>query len=805
MGQASYKRVAIKLLHRIGMALASALNYVSLRTGVAVLTLVLICQPFPLSIPSSIELSILSLVDKLVATPRKSAQVAIVSVPQENVASWLKDKYAADELLSLLSNILHSSQARIGLMLSERIAVENSQLDDYIQAAPDASAAIVRLSQKKHYLAELLADARVVQDGFQGPPWTLSAETREPELSLFSAYRIAKVVASLDKFLVDVSSESSAAVSQSLLGPRVALLWRHGENSLLPSFLSRLVVAETQAQHISDDQSWLRIEGKDLPVGRFLPGYPNIRDDARVINYSLDTALATNAFPPFVLIGSQSDSLKLMHAANALQSLAEERLYVIPHWSEWLVRVLLVIGGLIFCALNVLFSSGRRRVVVLMGFVSLLFLFAMFSAWYWHYALNVTIVSIYSVLVFLVVELWRYRAGLFKRRELMLMQAIDGTSILLEETKQYSLAMSLYQHYPDKHRRTLRLCHLSENLSRESGSGQTALEMLRDAASQTGNNRQLTQQIERLEKTIPADFGSDTLRQAATLKPETLGRYQLKSELGRGAVGVVYLGYDPAIDRQLAIKTFDERYFPPDQVAGLKARFVREAKAAGGLSHPNIVSVYDVGEESNIAYIAMDYAPGAALSDYIRRGKLLPVAEVYRIVHDVALALHYAHEHHVVHRDIKPGNIMFQRKPYSLKVTDFGIARLVNKAATATGEILGSPLYMSPEQLKGERVGPQSDLYSLGVSFYQLLTGQMPFNSDNLASLTYEIIHDKHKTARSVREDLPASATRITNRCLQKKPEARFGSALEMAKVLSLTIRKEFPAQLGKLAKGSGA
>jgi len=263
------------------------------------------------------------------------------------------------------------------------------------------------------------------------------------------------------------------------------------------------------------------------------------------------------------------------------------------------------------------------------------------------------------------------------------------------------------------------------------------------------------------------------------------GRYKLEKELGRGAMGVVYLGKDPKINRQVAIKTLDYTQFPTGELNSLKSRFFREAEAAGRLSHHNIVTVYDVGEEEGFAFIAMDYVNGEPLSNYASPDTLLPIAEVYQIMQQVAEALDYAHQQNIVHRDIKPGNIMYNRETRQLKITDFGIARITDSVKTRTGSFMGSPSYMSPEQISGNHVDGRADLYALGVSLYQLLTGKLPFAADSLAALAYKITHDKHKPVRDIRPELPGSATRIVNKALQKDPQKRYVSGAEMASAFS--------------------
>jgi serine/threonine-protein kinase len=262
------------------------------------------------------------------------------------------------------------------------------------------------------------------------------------------------------------------------------------------------------------------------------------------------------------------------------------------------------------------------------------------------------------------------------------------------------------------------------------------------------------------------------------------GRYKIEKELGRGAMGVVYLGRDPKINRQVAIKTLDYSQFSKKELATVKNRFFREAQAAGRLSHSNIVTVYDMGEEQDFAFIAMDYVAGVPLSDYTTTGALLPVREVYRIVEVVAQALDYAHQQNIVHRDIKPGNVMYDANNRQVKITDFGIARITDSVKTRTGSFMGSPSYMAPEQMTGARVDGRADIYSLGVSFYQLLTGSLPYKADSLANLAYRITNEKFRPIREVRADLPASATRIVNKALQKKPEKRYATGAEMVAAL---------------------
>lgn len=255
----------------------------------------------------------------------------------------------------------------------------------------------------------------------------------------------------------------------------------------------------------------------------------------------------------------------------------------------------------------------------------------------------------------------------------------------------------------------------------------------------------------------------------------TLGRYKIERELGRGAMGTVYLGKDPKINRVVAIKTLDlSAEFEESEIKQVKERFFREAETAGRLNHPNIVTIYDAGEEHDLAYIAMEFLKGKDLTHKLAQKKKLPVKWVMQIVMQVADALDYAHKLGVVHRDIKPANIMYNDGEDSIKVTDFGIARITDTSKTKTGVVLGTPSYMSPEQFSGKRVDGRSDLFSLGVTMFELLTGKQPFGGDSLAELMYQITNKRHPNITKIRTDLPGCVKSIIDKALSKEPEDRF-------------------------------
>jgi serine/threonine-protein kinase len=292
-----------------------------------------------------------------------------------------------------------------------------------------------------------------------------------------------------------------------------------------------------------------------------------------------------------------------------------------------------------------------------------------------------------------------------------------------------------------------------------------------------------------------------TLQLGVGEKPK-FGRFEVQKELGKGAMGVVYLGKDPKIGREVAIKTMAlSQEFEPEELAEVKERFFREAETAGRLSHPNIVTIYDTGEEHDFCYIAMELLKGGDLTPYAKPGKLLPMDKVVSIVARVADALGYAHRQGVVHRDIKPANMMYDPQSDTLKVTDFGIARLTDSSKTKTGMVLGTPSFMSPEQLAGKKIEGRSDLFSLGVSLYQLLCGRLPFEGESMAQLMFKIANEPPTEILSINPDVPPRLRAFLLHALGKNPDERFQTGEEFAGALRATLSAppSSPVDAGKV------
>ena len=258
----------------------------------------------------------------------------------------------------------------------------------------------------------------------------------------------------------------------------------------------------------------------------------------------------------------------------------------------------------------------------------------------------------------------------------------------------------------------------------------------------------------------------------------TLGRYKIISEIGQGAMGVVYKAVDPIIDRTVAIKTINLN-LSKSELEEYEMRFQQEIKAAGRLNHPNIVTIYDVGKTEQVAYMAMEFLEGKELKDLIASGQMPPADVVVDIIAQVADGLHFAHQQDIVHRDVKPSNIMVLKNSLA-KITDFGIARLPNSAVkTMTGLILGSPRYMSPEQVIGKAIDARSDIFSLGVVLYEALTGVAPFDGDNVNAIMYATVNTTPPPPSSHNRAVPPMLDLIVAKAMAKLLEDRYQTVKE--------------------------
>lgn len=285
--------------------------------------------------------------------------------------------------------------------------------------------------------------------------------------------------------------------------------------------------------------------------------------------------------------------------------------------------------------------------------------------------------------------------------------------------------------------------------------------------------------------------------------PSKLGKYEIRRELGSGAMGVVYEGWDPGIGRRVAIKTVRRDQLDRAEAAEILARFQREAQAAGRLSHPNIVGIYEYGEDEGTAFIAMEFIEGRELRDHFDASERFPLAEVGRIMGQLLAALGHAHAQGITHRDIKPANIILL-KDGSVKVADFGIARIESSNLTQAGAVLGTPAYMSPEQFMGQTVDGRSDLFSAGVILYQFLTGDKPFTG-TLTTIMHKVLQEEPPAPSALNVQVPRPFDALMAKALAKRPEDRFQTAQEFAAAITAALAPRPAAADATLVAGSEA
>jgi serine/threonine-protein kinase len=271
--------------------------------------------------------------------------------------------------------------------------------------------------------------------------------------------------------------------------------------------------------------------------------------------------------------------------------------------------------------------------------------------------------------------------------------------------------------------------------------------------------------------------------------PKTIGRYEVLDELGHGAMGSVFRARDPAMDRIVALKTILAVALASEQGGEYRQRFYREARAAGALAHPGIVPVFDVGEHEGVPYLVMEYVNGRTLADAMRKGERISLERLCEIGEQIADALGYAHRNGVIHRDIKPANILLtSRETYGHerpRITDFGVAKLAAGEITTTGQLLGTPAFMPPEQFTGAPIDGRTDLFSLGVILYWMATGDQPFPGETMTTVSYKIVHTEPIPPGKLNPAIPAALDRAILKCLAKNPADRFQTGEELAQALA--------------------
>lgn len=488
--------------------------------------------------------------------------------------------------------------------------------------------------------------------------------------------------------------------------------------------------------------------------------------------------------------------------AHSISSILQQEYFVRPAWGRW-VEIALFLGVAAFLALVVprlgaAVAAGITLAVVLALLGTEYFLLAGSGLW-----LKLVVTALFAVLGYGVMLLKRFNLAerLKFASETESAESNKMLGLAFQGQGQLDMAFDKFKRVKPVDDKLLDLLYnlaLDFERKRQFNKAESVYQYIFEQNKTFKDVEVKLNRAKKLSETVilgGGAMGSTTaggtmiMAGGGTEKP-MLGRYQVEKELGKGAMGVVYLGKDPKIGRMVAIKTMAlSQEFEADELKDVKDRFFREAETAGRLSHPNIVSIFDAGEEHDLAYIAMEFVKGGDLTRHIKPNTLLPVGEVLRLMADAADALDYAHGNSVVHRDIKPANMMLLAESKVIKLMDFGIARIADSSKTKTGMVLGTPSYMSPEQLAGKKVDGRSDLFSLGVTLYQLLTGSLPFQAESMATLMFKIANEAHASALVVRPDLPPGLAAIIDKALAKNYEQRYQRGNEMARELRELMR----------------
>jgi len=486
--------------------------------------------------------------------------------------------------------------------------------------------------------------------------------------------------------------------------------------------------------------------------------------------------------------------------AHSVSSILNEDFFIVPEWSVWAS-----LGTFFFIGLYLMFAIPHMKAGVAAA-ITLILLMALVITHYQLMTVHTTWIQLMSPAALLVIGhlLMTTRRFLITERgkaksdeessesnrmlgiafqsqgqldmafekfrkcpmNQLVMEAMYNLALDFERKRQFNKAVAVYQ-YMSNHDKQFR--DIETRMTRAQTVENTV--MLGSGGGHAGG-------------TLTLDVGG--------VEKPMLGRYEVEKEIGKGAMGAVYLGKDPKIGRVVAIKTLAlAQEFDEDELIEVKQRFFREAKTAGRLSHPYIVTIFDAGEEHDLAYIAMEFLKGHDLGRHIKVDNLLDIRTVLGIGVRTAEGLAYAHKQGVVHRDIKPSNIMYEPESNSIKITDFGIARITDSSKTKTGMILGTPSYMSPEQLAGKKIDGRSDLFSLGVMLFQLLSGFLPFQADSMASLMFKITNEEVPDIKTMRAGISDAIASVIRKALKKNTEQRYQSGIELANDLKAILASQ--------------
>ena len=805
------------------------------RAVVILATLAALAASF--NLPSGrVESLLPALAGRFMPALESSGSVAVVAIDSSTLDAYGTWPWPRDRLAEVIERLQHFSPAAIGVLLPLSGAETPAAVADMHEELDMLPAE--HRAPAKTWLQQLDTDARLAEALKSTGNVVLAMPSRNGDSSMGAAREMVRfrlpVAASnlswrqtLQRMLFaaphvaggDPDLPLTAFLDATTAGISEARTDNHHANSIrlafevdgsyLPGFeLALLIAARPDTTPVVIPGAGVHLAQQDI-IAPDLIYYPRpagevpvhslkqlMRDDAAARQLSNKTLLLGVTAPALapVLAGINGRQYSpVSWSAQALDSLLTGNAFIMPVWFHAVQRGLILLFALYLILLPSRWHEGRGPVIsALLAFMSLnigLLMLIVKAVW----LPVVTPVLFLSVIQLLLTLACRRQARLMH----IYQQVLDSRVALgghLQAQGQLELALEQYQPCLPAPAALDALYELGLEYERRRQMNRAGAiyDMLETSATGFRDVAQRAAQLTTLAERFPGSAKGAGLNQTLVLDNPVvelprLGRYQLERELGRGAMGTVYLAEDPTIGRKVAIKTLplQDDYEDGEQEQVAK-RFLQEAEAVGRLTHPNIVSIHDAGREHDLAYLTMDYVAGESLDAWVSRANLLPVWEVLEIAAEVADALDYAHANKVVHRDIKPGNILYDRDNGTVKITDFGVARLLDNNRTRTGTVLGTPSYMSPEQVTGAKINGQSDLFSLGVTLYQLLTGSVPFEGDSVAALMYRITNQKMTPLRKHRSGLPSCVGRMIGRALQKVPGKRFASGADMA----VAIRK---------------
>lgn len=761
------------------------------------------------------------------------APVAVIAIDEQSINNIGRWPWPRAQIAAMV-DLLHSYDAKViglDIIYSERdmsqglseirnliISIESDP--DHVQKGLDGVLASLKESEKRLDNDSILANSiaasnKVVLPLFfalgsptgrvsSGLPDYLQKNSIDPA-GIDSSFTAREIVPPINEFAavsaglghINILPDSDGSV-------RSELLFVNFEEKLYPSFALQLAL-----KYLNFDLKGLHL-GRDIRFGqKKIPVFENnrmlISYNTGIPHYSFFDVINKKVAPEvfrdkIVIIALNAAGLGTLQVtptevnvgpgtiiANVIDNIISNDHIIRPDWAPALEVIMILIFGIYIALLIPHLKAGISAIVSLALFlawmITTIYLFAAYGYWVKSLYPALLLIIGYIVIVskrYLLTEKTKDRIEADSvETNKMLGLSFQGQGLL-------DMAFDKFRKCPveDESVRDL-LYNLGLDFERK--------RMFNKAVSvyehiiQAGEFKDISERIKKLNtvgETIifglsGAKKDGTVIMDNAGVKP-TLGRYEIVKELGRGAMGTVFLGKDPRINREVAIKTLRYEEIDSEQLDEVKKRFFREAEAAGRLSHPNIVTIYDVGEDYEIAYMAMELLDGSDLAKYTKKENLLPVEETIRVVCCVASALDYAHASGIVHRDIKPANIMMLSNR-EIKVADFGIARVMASSKTQTGVVMGTPSYMSPEQIAGKKVDGRSDLFSLGVVLYEMIAGERPFGGESIATLMYNITSSPTPSIKEISPNVPDKILPVLEKLLAKDTDARYQTGKELA------------------------